>query len=98
VLLRSFSGFDWRRIADEDPNAYLQRKWDPWTTELTLKTGRRSPFDYFFRYELGWYPTRDLLWEADLNYTGRYRTYLRTGLLYNRGQSGLMTWNNTAGF
>jgi hypothetical protein len=97
VLWRSFSGFDLRRIADEDPNAYLQRKWDPWTNEWTYKPSRRSHFDYFFRYQLGYYPTRTSLWEADMNYWGRYGTFLTTGFLYNKGQPGVLTWNNRIG-
>ncbi len=95
VMLRSFAGADIRRLANEDPNAYFQRKWDPWTTEFTydptLHTG------YFFRYAMGYYPIRVQLWEADYTYKGAYRTYFREGVLFNSGTRGLLTWNNTFG-
>ena len=96
VLMRSFSGYDLRRIADEDPNVYRQRRVDPWTTELTIDP-RRSTMNYFVRYQLGYWPTRDSLWEGDLNYKGIYRTILTTGLLYNGGAPGFLTWNNGVG-
>jgi len=96
VLLRSYSGMDYRRIADEDPNFYRQRKFDPWTSEMTLLP-LHSRFDYFFREELGWYPTRTSLWEAMVGYAGPYQTRFRTGLLYNGGQPGFVTWNNDVG-
>jgi len=95
VYMRSLSGFDMRRIADEDPNVYNQRKWDPWLTELTLTPTKRT--NYFFRYEVGYYPLRDILWEADWNHNGPYKTLIQEGLLYNNASSGLMTWNNALG-
>ena len=95
TLLRSFSGYDLRRIADEDPNTYLQRRIDPWTTELTYDPSLKV--EYFFRYQLGYYPTRGTLWETDYRYMGLYKTLLETGLLYNQGTAGVMTWNNRVG-
>jgi len=96
VLLRSFSGYDLRRIADEDPNAYLQRKFDPWTTQITIDPPR-SHFNYYFQHSLGFYPLRATLWDATVDYRGRYGTTLDTGLLYNSGQPGVLTWNNQIG-
>jgi len=97
ILMRSFSGYDLRRIADEDPNAYRQRRVDPWTTELTINP-LRSTLNYFLRYQLGYFPTRGSLWEADVNYTGIYRTLFTTGFLYNGGSPGTITWNNGVGY
>src|SRR6185295_12997697 len=57
VLLRSLSGYDLRTLADEDPNFYRQRRIDPWTNELTFHPSG-SAWDYFFRHQLGYYPTR----------------------------------------
>jgi hypothetical protein len=96
TLLRSFSGYDLRRLADEDPNTYRQRRFDAWTTELTF-TPYRSKFDYFFRHETNFYPTRVTLWETDINYRGPFKTIFGTGILYNRGTPGVVTWNNSAG-
>jgi hypothetical protein len=95
MLLRSFSGYDLRKIADEDPNTYLQRRIDPWTTEITVDPNSKN--EYFFRYALGYYPTRAELWEADYTFKGLYKTLLQTGLLYNNGTPGLLTWNNQVG-
>jgi hypothetical protein len=96
ILMRSFSGYDLRKIADETEALYNQRKWDPWTSELTYSPSLRH--DFFGRYGLGFYPYRSQLWEADYRYYGDYHTVVQTGLLYNRGTPGLMTWNNTLGF
>ncbi|MFA5974958.1 MAG: hypothetical protein WC859_02180 [Elusimicrobiota bacterium] len=97
LLFRSYSGYDLRRLADEDPNAYRQRRVDPWTTEMTL-TPLRSTVEYFARYQLNYHPIRTSLWEASARYRGMYRTIMETSLLYNRGQAGVLTWNNTLGF
>lgn len=97
TLMRSFSGYDFRTIADEPLSAYRQRRIDPWTAELTLQPPRSS-WDYFFRHQLGYYPTRTLQWEASIRGRLPYKTILETGLLYNRGQSGVLTWNNKVGF
>jgi hypothetical protein len=96
ILLRSFSGYDLRKIADEDPNAYRQRRVDPWTTEMTILP-QQSAFDYFFRYELGYFPTRGELWEGDVDYKGIHKTIFTTGFLYNNGTPGELTWNNSVG-
>jgi len=96
ILLRSFSGYDLRRIADEDPNVYRQRRVDPWTTELTLQPYRK-PYEFFCRYALGYYPTETSLSEATVRYHGKYRTIIETSLLYNRGQEGTWTVNQRLG-
>ncbi len=93
ILLRSYSGYDLRRIADETPEAYRQRRVDPWTSELTLLP-KRSRFDYFFREQVSWYPTQSSLWEATGGYSAPYHTRIAAGLLYNNGQRGLLTLNN----
>ncbi len=95
TMLRSFSGYDIRHIADEPLMVYRQRKWDPWTSELTYNPNQKS--DYFFRYALGYYPFRSQLWEGTYRYRGLYRTLLETGMLYNKGQTGYVTWNNRIG-
>jgi hypothetical protein len=95
ILLRSFAGLDLRQLADEDPNNYLQRKWDPWTTEFTFDPTRRT--EYYFRYALGYNPFQDQLWEGDYRFYGHYKTLVETGLLYNRGTPGQLTWNNHLG-
>jgi lipopolysaccharide export system protein LptA len=92
ILIRSFSGTDFRRIDNEDPNTYLQRKFDPWTNEITWDPTKKS--EIFARYQAGFYPTRDNLWETSYQFHGLYKTILETGFLYNTSQSGLMTWNN----
>jgi lipopolysaccharide export system protein LptA len=97
VLFRSFSGYDLRKIADESPNLYRQRKFDPWTAELTYQP-QRVALDYFLRHQLNFYPTRTGLWEATVRYSGVYRTIIETGLLYNRGTAGELTSNNRIGF
>ena len=56
ALMRSFSGYDLRKLANEVPHNYLQRKWDPWTTEYTWDPTRHT--EYFARYALEFYPTR----------------------------------------
>jgi hypothetical protein len=95
VQLRSFSGYDLRTIADEDPNVYKQRRWDPWTTELTYDPVLST--EYFFRYVMGHDPIRVQLWEGDFTYNGPYKTLFREGLLYNSGTPGMVTWNNNFG-
>ena len=97
VMLRSLSGYDLRTIADEDPNAYRQRVVDPWTNELTFQP-LHSLWDYFFRYQLGYYPTHAQLWEADVRGHFAHKTLYETGLSYNASQPGLLTWNNKIGF
>ncbi len=94
---RSLSGYDLRTIADEDPNAFKQRRIDPWTNELTLQP-EQSLWNYFFRYQLGYYPTRSLLWEADARGHFKYNTLYETGLSYNASAPGTLTWNNRVGF
>lgn len=94
-LVRSFSGYDLRRISDEDLDVYRQRKWDPWSNELTWNPGRN--IDHFLRYQIGYYPIRTLQWEASTRYRGWYSTIIETGLLYTRGLPGLLTWNNRIG-
>lgn len=96
ILVRSLSGYDLRRVADEDPNAYRQRKFDSWATDTTILP-RRSGMEYFARYHMIYYPIRTSLWEVSGKYKGRYRTVVETGVLYNRGQAGLLTWNNRLG-
>jgi len=96
ILVRSFSGYDLRHIADEDPNFYNQRRVDPWTTELTLQPYRR-PYEYFFRYALGYYPTSTSLSEATWRYHGPYKTIVETSILYNRGQAETWTVNQRLG-
>jgi hypothetical protein len=95
TLLRSFSGYDLRQIDDEPLSTYQQRKWDPWTTELTYSATSRT--SYFFRYALSYYPLKSQLWEALYNVKGPYRSYWNTGLLYNKGAPGKLTWNNRFG-
>jgi len=97
VLLRSSSGYDLRTIADEDPSAFRQRRVDPWTNEFTLQP-THSHWDYFFRHQLGYCPTRTLLWEADLRGHFAHKTLMQTGLSFNASQFGFLTWNNTLGF
>ncbi len=97
ILLRSFSGYDLRSLEDEDPYQYSQRRVDPWTNELTIQRSG-SPHSYFFRHQMGYYPTRSLLWEADARWKWPHNTSLQTGLSYNAGQAGYLTWNNTAAF
>jgi len=93
--LRSFSGYDLRALANEDPNAFRQRRIDPWSTELTLQP-KRSRWDYFFRQTLGYYPTRTTAWEADARARLPHKTFWETGLIY--GTRGSVTWNNRVGF
>ncbi len=97
ILLRSFSGYDFRTIADEDPNAYRQRRVDPWTNELTFQP-LESKWGYFFRSQMGYFPTRALLWEADARGHFAHKTTYETGLSFNGNQPGTLTWNNRAGF
>jgi lipopolysaccharide export system protein LptA len=97
VLFRSFSGFDMRKIDDEPLNNYRQRRFDPWTAELTFQP-QKIAMDYFFRHQLSYYPTRTSLWEASARYSGIYRTIIETGLLYNRGAGGVLTSNSRLGF
>lgn len=96
VLLRSFSGYDLRKIDNESLDNYHQRKWSTWTTEITVQP-QRSHFDLFARYQLSHYPMRASLWEGSFRYAGPHKTLLETGLLYNRGLPGLLTWNNRIG-
>ena len=96
IMLRSFSGYDFRRIADEDPNLYRQRRIDPWTSELTIFPSQ-SHFDYFLRYALGYYPTATSQSEVLVNYHGPYRLIVQSGILYNRGLPGVVTVNQTVG-
>jgi hypothetical protein len=95
VLMRSFSGYDLRQLRDEDPSLYRQRKWEAWVNELTWSPTYRT--DYFFRYALAHYPMRSQFWEASYRFYGPYRTRVETGLLYNRGLPGQLTWNNGLG-
>jgi hypothetical protein len=97
VLMRSYSGYDFRQIANEDPNFYRQRRVDPWTSELTY-TPLRSAFDYFFRYQLSYAPFHTSLSEASVGYAGPHRTRVDTGILYNQGQPGVLTSNNRFGY
>ncbi len=97
LLMRSFSGYDMRRLSEEDPNAFRQRRIDPWTNELTLYRPN-STTSYFFRHSLGYYPTRTTLWQAETRWTFPHKSVFQTGLNYNAGQRGVVTWNNTAGF
>ena len=97
LLMRSFSGMDLRHLENEDLNTYQQRRIDPWTTELTISP-RASPYQLFARYQLGYYPTRDLSWEVSGHFTGIHKTLINSGFLYSRGIEGRITWNNTVGF
>jgi lipopolysaccharide export system protein LptA len=96
IQLRSFSGYDMRSLTNEDPNAYLQRRFDPWTSEFTIQP-RHSTWQYFLREQIAYYPTRTSLWEVSASGKLKYNTIIQTGILYNRGQPGLVTWNNTFG-
>ncbi len=99
TLVRSFSGYDFRNIADESLTDYKQRKFDPWSIEVTLQP-RNSKFDYYFRHQLGYYPTRTLAWETTGRYHGIHRTILELGLLYARPDEpspALLTVNNRVG-
>jgi lipopolysaccharide export system protein LptA len=93
--LRSFSGYDLRRLADEDPNAYRQRRWNTWTTEYTYDPS--MSMEYFFRYALDDAPIHVQLWEGDMTFYGPYKTLFREGFLYNKGNPERLTWNNTFG-
>jgi hypothetical protein len=97
LLWRSFSGYDLRRISDEEESAYRQRRVDPWTNELTIYQSKTSAH-YFLRHQLAYYPTRTSLWEADARWAFDYDMYLQTGLSYNASQRGVITWNKKAGF
>ncbi len=97
VLWRSYSGYDLRNLADEDPTFYRQRRVDPWTNEITFMP-RQSAWDYFVRYQLGYYPTRARLWEVDVKGRFAHRTSYQTGLSFNESQRGFVTWNNKVGF
>ncbi len=94
-LMRTSSGYDLRKLADELPNTYRQRKWDPLNTEITLSV--YPTWEYFFRYQAGFYPTRVLQWETSARYRGPYKTLLESGVLYTKGLSGQLTWNNRLG-
>lgn len=96
ILLRSSEGIDIRRIRNEDPNTYRQRKFDAWLTELTLQP-QKAKYDIFFRYSLAHYPERVGLWEATWHYVGVHKTNIESGILYNRGLPGQLTWNNRIG-
>ena len=95
TLLRSFSGYDIRQIENETLTTYRQRKWDPWTTDLTYQPTPRT--EYFLRYSLGYDPFKSQLWEGTYRFKGSYKTLLETGLLYNKGRRGTLTWNNRLG-
>jgi len=97
VMLRSLSGYDLRTMADEDPNTFRQRRVDPWMNQLTVQPAR-SRWQYYFQYQLGYYPTQTQSWEADIRGQGDHKTVYSSGLLYNRSQPGFLTWNNTVGY
>jgi hypothetical protein len=97
LLFRSQSGYDLRHIEYEAPDAYRQRRIDAWTNQLDISP-RGMPYTFNFTYALGYYPTRDLSWEATGRYTGIHKTLISSSFLYNRGLPGQITWNNTVGF
>jgi hypothetical protein len=97
VMLRSLSGYDLRTLANEDPNTFRQRRVDPWTNQLTFQPSR-SRWQYYFQYQLGYWPTQSQSWEMDARVQGDHKTLYSTGLLYNRSQPGFLTWNNTVGY
>ncbi len=97
IMLRSFSGYDLRELENEDPHQYSQRRVDPLTNELSLHPSD-SNATYFFRHQLGYYPTRTLYWAADARWTFPHKTYLESGISYNASVRGQLTWNNKAGF
>ncbi len=97
LMMRSLSGYDLRTLSDEDPNAFRQRRIDPWTNELTVYQPR-STTNYFFRHQLAYYPTRTQYWAADARWQLPYKTLVQTGLSYNASQRGLVTFNNQVGF
>ena len=97
VMLRSLSGYDLRTLSDEDPNTFHHRRVDPWTNQLTYQPAR-SLWQYYFQYQLGYYPTETQSWEMDIKGQANHKTSYSTGLLYNRSQPGFLTWNNSVGY
>lgn len=99
IQLRSFSGYDLRRIANENKEKFEQRRISPWTSELTVLPAR-SNSEYFFRYSLGYNPVRTMQWEASIRGRSKYNTYYETGMLYahnDKASVGVLTWNNRLG-
>ena len=97
VQFRSFSGYDLRQLSDETKSAFRQRRISPWTSELTIYPSQ-SAWEYFARYTLGYYPLRNTQWEASAKTHWAHNTTLETGMLYNRGIPGTITWNSRFGF
>lgn len=97
LLIRSYSGYDLRKLSDETQLDFRQRRVDPWTNEWTIYQPN-STTSYYFRHQLGYYPTRSLYWGGHVRWALPYRTQLETGISYNAGDRGFLTWNSKAGF
>jgi hypothetical protein len=96
VLFRTSSGFDLRKLDHENLLDYQQRKWLPWSTDITYTPNRR--WDYYAQNILGHYPVRTESWQFSGIYHGPYKTSVMTAFLYNRSAPGSVSWNETIGY
>jgi lipopolysaccharide export system protein LptA len=96
LLFRTSSGFDMRKLDDESLLDYEQRKWMPWSTDLTYTPNRR--WDYYAQNIVGFYPARTESWQVSGTYHGLYKTSIMTAFLYNRSAPQTVSWNETIGY
>jgi hypothetical protein len=96
VLFRTSSGFDFRKLDDESLLDYEQRKWLPWSTDLTYTPTKR--WEYYAQNIVGHYPFRTESWQVSATYHGLYKTTLMTAFLYNSSAPGDVTWNEMVGY
>ena len=96
VLVRSSSGFDLRRLDDEALLDYKQRKWTPWSTDVTYTPNRR--WEYYAQNIIGHFPERTQSWQVSATYRGIHRTSLMSSFLYNRSAPGTVNWNERIGY
>jgi lipopolysaccharide export system protein LptA len=96
TLVRSSSGYDFRRLDDESLADYNQRKWSPWNNDITYTPNKR--WEYYVSNQLAHYPFRTNLWQTTAQYAGFQKTILKTDFVYNRGAPGMVTWNETVGY